>query len=80
MQRYLNPSDIGNNQVKFIFQARTRILNVKANLKNGNSEFKCRACTKFEEHQPHPLICELNKNLISNQIAVHEYIFSENFD
>ena len=39
------------------------------------------ACNKFEEHQPHLLICEeLNENLISQQIPVYEDIFSENFD
>ena len=54
---------------------------VKANYKNGNSDIKCRECDKFEENQPHLLICEeLNKNLISKQTPVYEDIFSENFD
>ena len=63
---------LNGHQVKFIFQARTRMLNVKANYKNGNSNLKCRACNKFEENQPHLLICEeLNENLISQQIPVY---------
>ena len=81
MKRYLIPSDLSNTQVKFIFQARTRMLNVKANYKNGNSDLKCRACNKFEENQPHLLVCEeLSKSLISKENPVYEDIFSENFD
>ena len=81
MQRYLTPSDLLNSQVKFIFQARTRMLNVKANYKNGNSDLQCRACNKFEENQPHLLVCEeLNNNLISKENPVYEDIFYENFD
>ena len=57
------------------------MLNLKANYKNENSNLKCRACNKFEENQPHLLICEeLNENLIPQQIPVYEDIFSENFD
>ena len=56
---------LNGHQVKFIFQARTRMLNVKANYKNRNSNLICE---------------ELNANLISQQIPVYEDIFSENFD
>ena len=81
MQRYLAPSDLSNSEVKFIFQARTRMLNVKANYKNGNKDHKCRACNNSEENQPHLLVCEeLNKNVISKLNPVYEDIFSENFD
>ena len=81
MQRYLHPSEVGNTQVQFIFQARTRMLNIIANYKNKNSDLKCRACNKFKENQPHLLICVgLNENLISKQIPVYEDIFSENFE
>ena len=81
MQKYLTPLDLINSQVKFIFQARTRMLNVKANYKNGNSDLKCRACNKCEENQPHLLVCEeLTKNQISKLNLVYEDIFSEDFD
>ena len=43
-------------QVSTIFRARTRMLKVKGNYKNGHSDLKCRACKNAVESQNHVLI------------------------
>ena len=48
MQEYMKPSDLGNQQVKFIFQARTRMLNPKANYNNENKDLSWRAFKKSD--------------------------------
>ena len=52
------------NQASLIFKARTRMLKVKSNYKNGNINLQCRICNKNEETQKHALEeCEeINKN------------------
>ena len=55
------------NEASIIFQARTRMLKLKSNYKNGNTNLTCRICNKEEETQKHALEeCEiLNKKLES---------------
>ena len=43
------------NQASIIFKARTRMLKMKANYKNGNTNLTCRACGQTEETQTHIL-------------------------
>ena len=43
------------NQVSTIFKARTRMLKVKDNYKNGHDDLKCRLCGKEQESQKHIL-------------------------
>ena len=50
---YMNK--LTRNQTSIIFKARTRMLKMKANYKNGNSNLTCRACGKAEETQTHVL-------------------------
>ena len=81
MQPYMKPSDLSNQQVKFIFQARSRMLNLRGNYKNGNKDLSCRACRKSEESQPHLLVCEkLNENIISKNLPRYEDLFGINLD
>ena len=81
MQSYMKPSDLSNQQVKFIFQARSRMLNLRGNYKNGNKDLSCRACRKSEESQPHLLVCEkLNENIISKNLPRYEDLFGINLD
>ena len=55
---YMNK--LTRNQASTIFKARTRMLKVKANYKNGNKDINCRACGKYEETQNHILEeCEI---------------------
>ena len=57
----MKPSDLGNQQVKFIFQARTKMLNPKANYNNENKDMSWRAFKKSD--------CEeLNEKIISKNL------------
>ena len=47
--------ELTRNQVSIIFKARTRMLKVKSNYKNGNTNLLCRLCKKEEETQKHAL-------------------------
>ena len=60
---YLN--ELTRNHSSTIFKARTRMLKVKSNYKNGNPDLKCRACGNYEETQKHVLeeCQEINKEL-----------------
>ena len=75
--RYME--ELTRNQASTIFKARTRMLKVKSNYKNGNTNLLCRLCKKEEETQKHALEdCEeINKHL--NQVTT-EMIFDENHE
>ena len=74
---YMNK--LNRNQVSCIFKARTRMLNVKSNFKNGHQEHKCRACKQKEETQTHVLE-ECHKLNDKHQKITKEMIFSENIE
>ena len=71
---YMNK--LTRNQASTIFKARTRMLKVKANYKNGNTNMKCRLCEKNEETQKHALEeCEIineTHNKVSEQMIFNE--------
>ena len=46
-------SKLTRNQVSTIFKARTRMLKIKSNYKNGYKDLKCRICNNEEESQKH---------------------------
>ena len=48
-------SKLTRNQASTIFKARTRMLKVKSNYKNGNKNLNCRLCGTSEETQKHIL-------------------------
>ena len=49
----------------FIFNARSRMLDVKCNYKVGKSDLKCRKCQMFDEDQEHLLKCaDLSDNSV----------------
>ena len=50
---YLNM--LTRKQASTIFKARTRMIKVKGNYKNGNPDLKCRACEDMPETQKHVL-------------------------
>ena len=71
---YMNK--LTRNQASTIFKARTRMLKVKANYKNGNTNMKCRLCEKSDETQKHALEeCEIineTHNKVSEQMIFNE--------
>ena len=64
----------------FIFGARTRMLDLKSNFKNGQSDLICRGCFKAEETQEHLLVCPSladNRILNSSKLPQFEDLFSD---
>ena len=70
-------SKLMRNQVSTIFKARTRMITVKANYKNGHTNIKYRLCGNHDETQKHIFEeCELLNN--ETLIITKEMIFNEN--
>ena len=56
------------SEKKFVFNARSNMLDVKCNYKQGKSDLMCGACKTDEENQLHLLHCEaLKDSSILNQ-------------
>ena len=59
LQPYLQPGvvDLTIKEKAFVFEARSRMMDIRDNFKIGNSDLKCRACKVEVEDQPHLLRC-----------------------
>ena len=79
-QRAKYMSELTRKQTTLIYRARTRMLKVKGNYKNGHSDLKCRMCVEGEETQTHILEqCPgIHKNEAS-KVPKHQ-IFTEDTD
>ena len=73
-------STLTRKQSSLIFKARTRMIKVKSNYKNGFNDLNCRFCKNEEETQPH--ILEICPNLHpddTTKVPKHQ-LFSEDTD
>ena len=77
-ERALYLRKLNRNQASIIFKARTRMLKVKSNYKNGNTNLQCRMCGKAEESQKH--ILEECEKLEDKPIVTKEMIFQEGLE
>ena len=68
MQEYLTPKiSMKIKEKSFIFAARTRMIDVYGNFKQGKTNILCRKCLNEVEEQIHLLDCQaLNDNGIMN--------------
>ena len=84
LQEYFQPQNVESIQLsKFLFQARTRMLELKCNLKSKYSKknLQCPLKCNLEDSQKHLLLCEkLEVNLITSQLPQYDDIYSENVD
>ena len=82
MQEYLTPKNSMTIKEKcFIFAARTRMIDIYGNFKQGKTNILCRKCLSEVEEQIHLLDCPaLNDNSIMNAryLPVYEDIFGDN--
>ena len=69
--------ELTRNQVSTIFKARTRMLKVKSNYKNGYKDLKCRICGNEEETQKHVMEDCVTLNTEFKTIT-KEMIFQDN--
>ena len=76
--KYMN--EMTRKQVSVIFKARTRMMKIKGNYKNGNKNQTCRACKQEPETQDHVLeMCpEIHKT--EDTKVKKSQLFSENTD
>ena len=61
MQDYLMPNDTNNmnkEDAKMIFQIRSKVMNLKMNMKGKFDKFECSVCFIEEETQEHVYQCE----------------------
>ena len=71
--------ELTRNQVSTIFKARTRMLKVKNNYKNGYNPLECRLCKKEPETQHHILeICESLHTGENLPKVTEKHIFEDN--
>ena len=80
LQDYLkaDTTDLTIKDKSFIFNARSRMLDVKCNYKDGKSSLLCRRCNAEDESQAHIFKCKAlsdNSVLNSNVIPSYEDIF-----
>ena len=57
MQDYLCPNEINQEEAKFIFQLRTRMVDVKTNYGGRHTDDLCPLCKDEEDTQQHLLVC-----------------------
>ena len=65
MQKYLMPTslNIRKEECQEIFKLRSKVTDVKMNMKNKYESNECEACGKNEETQEHVLLCEIILNM-----------------
>ena len=81
LQEYLQPQNVVDNQLaKFMFAARTRILDVRKNYKNRYTQtevkcpFKCNSEDSLECEEIETVKCVL-KNMICNVFSEKIYVY-----
>ena len=79
LQPYLRPGvvDLTIKEKAFIFEARSRMIDLRDNFKSGKSELKCRACNVEVEDQPHLLRC--TKLMEDGELVQHIPEYSDLF-
>ena len=84
LQKYLQPQNVESIQLsKFLFQARTRMLDVKCNFKNkySGNQLECPLKCSLEDTQEHLLLCKkLDLKQITEQLPQYEDLFSEDMN
>ena len=75
---YINK--LTRNQASTIFKARTRMLQVKDNYRNGHTNITCRACKKENETQEHALNGCINLHPKEESKIKYGDIFSKDTD
>ena len=70
------------DEAKFMFLARTRMLDIKANFKQKYENQDCIACKDEQETQEHLLKCSVlnDQNSVIQDIPVYEDLFGDILD
>ena len=75
----LLPNTMSIEQMKFLFQLRSRMLDFKINFKGGQTNLTCDLCQNHIDDQESLLTCEklIDHTSITNNLPKYEDIFSE---
>ena len=76
--KYMN--ELNRKQVSLVFKARTRMIKIRGNYKNGNSDLTCRACKIHMETQDHVLETCPQIHRTDETKITKSMLFSENPD
>ena len=71
MQEYLGPNEMGIDEAKFLFQLRTRMIEVRNNYSGSYPDLRCPLCKAEVDTQQHLLECkklEIQWEIVSRQI------------
>ena len=79
MQDYLRPVDnISIDEAKFLFQLRTRMVDVKTNYEGKYKDLMCPACNLVEDTQSHLLECvKLSDKDLVDKVPEYDDLFSK---
>jgi hypothetical protein len=80
LQPYLMAGNMSNYQRKFIFQLRSKMLDMKVNYQGSHTDLQCELCGKHEESQESLLICEklVDANeLVTDELPVYDDLFAQ---
>ena len=80
IQDYLKPNRISNQEAKFIFLVRTRMLDVKTNFQNSHDNMLCIACKDTDETQEHLMQCKVlgDDDMVVEEVPEYVHLFGEN--
>ena len=78
LQDYLKPGyNLTIKEKAFIFAARTRMVDLHSNFKQGKTDLSCRKCPDYEETQEHSMICKaLSDKSIVTSLPNYQDLFS----
>ena len=80
MQKYLKSKSLSNQEAKFAFHLRSRMIDVRCNYSSSYSHLHCPLCKKSEDNQEHLLNCEklAEEKVISNGEINYQQLFERN--
>ena len=79
IQEYLVSPEMETREKKLLFQMRTRMVDLKANYKNGHADISCPLCGTSEDNQKHVLECSTllkNTAFVTDGCLAYSDIFS----
>ena len=82
LQDYLKSgSNLTIQEKAFIFAARTRMIELNCNFKQGKLDLKCRKCHAFDETQEHLLKCQAlcDNSLVTSNPKYHDLFCNDKF-
>ena len=79
IQPYIRAGKMSNLQRKFLFQLRSRMLDVKVNYQGSHTSLQCELCGKHEDSQESLLSCEKLKDStgLVSELPVYDDLFAQ---